>query len=235
MRARAPSAARRVTRGLHGQLVEQLGRRIVDGEYAPGQIISPDELGLEFNVSRTVIRESLRVLEAKGMLVARPNVGTRVRPMDEWNLLDPEVIDWRVHGPGHRAQLAELLELRSAIEPLAARLTAGRADDEGRRALESAFGAMRDAARLRRMDEFTAADIAFHAALLSACGNPLLAQLSVVVAAALRARRAQLEQTHEIAEEALRQHGDVVEAVAAGDEAAAEASMRLLLEEVSHA
>ncbi|MDT0406903.1 FadR/GntR family transcriptional regulator, partial [Streptomyces edwardsiae] len=75
-------------RGLHGQLVQQLGQMIVSGDLGADRPLVPEEIGQRFEVSRTVVRESLRVLEAKGLVSARPNVGTRVRPVSDWNLLD---------------------------------------------------------------------------------------------------------------------------------------------------
>src|SRR6266567_361686 len=97
--AALPRAAAQRGRGLHGQLVQQLGQMIVAGELGADRPLVPEEIGHRFEVSRTVVRESLRVLEAKGLVSARPNVGTRIRPVQEWNLLDPDVIEWRAQGP----------------------------------------------------------------------------------------------------------------------------------------
>jgi DNA-binding FadR family transcriptional regulator len=80
-----------------------------------------------------VVRETLRVLEAKGMIVARPGIGTWVRSEADWNLLDAEVIGWRLHGASYRHQMRELWELRHSVEPYAARLAADRADNQNRK------------------------------------------------------------------------------------------------------
>ena len=117
-------------RGLHGQLVQQLGQMIVSGDLGADRPLVPEEIGQRFEVSRTVVRESLRVLEAKGLVSARPNVGTRVRPVSDWNLLDPDIIEWRAFGPQREGQRRELCELRWTIEPLAARLAAGQSRDD---------------------------------------------------------------------------------------------------------
>src|SRR5579884_435570 len=129
-----PRAAAQRGRGLHGQLVQQLGQMIVAGDLGADRPLVPEEIGQRFEVSRTVVRESLRVLEAKGLVSARPNVGTRVRPVADWNLLDPDIIEWRAYGPQRDDQRRELCELRWTIEPLAARLAAGhgRADIQQR-------------------------------------------------------------------------------------------------------
>lgn len=103
-------------RGLHGQLVQQLGQMIVSGDLGADRPLVPEEIGQRFEVSRTVVRESLRVLEAKGLVSARPNVGTRVRPVSDWNLLDPDIIEWRAFGPQRDDQRRELSELRWTID-----------------------------------------------------------------------------------------------------------------------
>lgn len=82
-------------RGLHGTVVEQLGAQIVSGGIKPDDLLQPEQIGAAYEVSRTVVREALRVLEDKGLITARPNVGTRIRPVEQWNLLDADVIRWR--------------------------------------------------------------------------------------------------------------------------------------------
>jgi DNA-binding FadR family transcriptional regulator len=81
-------------RGLGFQLAETIGPRIASGEYPPDHVISPDALCITMGLSRTAVREGLRVLEAKGMIYARPNIGTRVKPVTCWNLLDPDISRW---------------------------------------------------------------------------------------------------------------------------------------------
>ena len=119
-------------RGLHGEVVYTIGRRIVSGELKPGDPLPPEEeLTADFDASRTVLREAVRVLAAKGLVEARPKTGTRVRPREEWNILDPDVLSWRVVGAAHDPQLyAEMTEVRLAIEPIATRLAATRMTDD---------------------------------------------------------------------------------------------------------
>lgn len=83
------------TRGLFDQLVDLLGEAIVGGRYAPGERLHVDQLCDGYSVSRTVMREALRVLQDKGLVTAKPNVGTLVRPTDQWSLLDADVLRWR--------------------------------------------------------------------------------------------------------------------------------------------
>jgi len=217
---------------LHARLVDELGRRVVAD---PELTLSPDEIGAEFGVSRTVVRETLRVLEAKGLVSARPNVGTRVRPRTDWNLFDPQVIDWRLHGPRRAEQMRELLELRGGIEPMAAALAAERATPADVTALREAWSGMRDAVAAHDLSAFSAADIALHTALLAAVDNPMIAQLSGVVAEVVRAREEMLRRPEHINPDAVARHGDLVEAVAGHDPAAASSAMRAVLAEVTHA
>jgi DNA-binding FadR family transcriptional regulator len=114
-------------RGLGGQIVEDLGRRIVQGELPPGSTIDVDQLESQHAVSRTVVREAVKVLIAKGLLDARPKRGTFVRSRTQWNLLDADVMSWRDDGQEPDPQLlSDLAEVRGAVEPQAARLAAER-------------------------------------------------------------------------------------------------------------
>jgi DNA-binding FadR family transcriptional regulator len=217
-------------RGLHGQLVQELGARIVAGELDPSRPLVPEEIGRRFGVSRTVVRETLRVLQSKGLVRARQNVGTHIRPMREWNLLDPDVIQWRLQGEQARRNTRELLELRMAIEPQAAFLAAQRADEPTGRQLLDAVGAMEAAATARDFDAFTEADVRFHSTLFGASGNIMIEQLATTVAAALRARSRTLEIGGGVSTDALVDHRKVAEKIAAGDAQGARAAMRELIE-----
>jgi DNA-binding FadR family transcriptional regulator len=216
-------------RGLHGQLVHELGRRIAAGELDPAVPLVPDEIGQRFGVSRTVVRETLRVLQSKGMLRSRQNVGTHIRPEREWNLLDPDVIRWRLEGERARRNMRELVELRHAVEPQAAFLAAERAGKRERASLLEAVADMEAAAAARDFDAFTEADVRFHAELLRASGNMMIEQLARTVGAALQARAGTLE-IGGVSADALDDHRQVAEAIAAGDAAGARSAMRALLD-----
>ena len=183
-----PRAAAQRGRGLHGQLVQQLGQMIVAGELGADRPLVPEEIGHRFEVSRTVVRESLRVLEAKGLVSARPNVGTRIRPVHEWNLLDPDVIEWRALGPYRGDQARELIELRQAFEPLAAHLVAGRAGrlpEPVRARLTELSELLPEAAATGDVAGYHRADAELHALLLRATDNRMLEHLAAVVCGAL--------------------------------------------------
>lgn len=174
---------------LHTRVVNRLGAAIVDGHLAEGEIIDLDEIEKELDVSRSVTREALRVLSSLGMIEARHKVGTRVLPRAEWNLLDTQVIAWRSEGKDSDLQLHDLLQLRSGIEPLAARLAAGRLDAAALETLREACDEMEAAARTVDRRAFLRADEVFHNTILTGCGNELVARFGQVVVAALEARQ----------------------------------------------
>lgn len=173
---------------LRGRLVNELGRRIAAGTIAPGQLVAPDAVAAEFGVSRTVVREAFKGLEARGMIRARHRVGTVVLARAEWNLLDPEVIAWRQDGPDADAQLQELMTLREAVEPMAVTLAAERASAAELASLEIAAAEMRQAFLEGSVPRFERADRTFHATILVMARNEVLAQLLSTIDATLHSR-----------------------------------------------
>ncbi|WP_327288343.1 FadR/GntR family transcriptional regulator [Streptomyces sp. NBC_01198] len=216
-------------RGLHGQLVQQLGQMIVSGDLGADRPLVPEEIGQRFEVSRTVVRESLRVLEAKGLVSARPNVGTRVRPVSDWNLLDPDIIEWRAFGPQRDEQRRELLELRWTIEPLAARLAAGHGREDVQQRLADMAEIMAHAAAQGDALTFTRADVEFHALLLQVAGNRMLEHLSGIVSSALHVSGGPVTGCERPGDTSVGLHHRIVDALAEGDGGTAEAAMRQLL------
>ena len=216
-------------RGLHGQLVQQLGQMIVSGDLGADRPLVPEEIGQRFEVSRTVVRESLRVLEAKGLVSARPNVGTRVRPVSDWNLLDPDIIEWRAFGPQREGQRRELCELRWTIEPLAARLAAEQAREEVQQRLADMVEIMRQSLGQGDTLTFTRADAEFHGLLLQSAGNRMLEHLSGIVASALQVSGGPANGCEHLTESAVEHHQRVVQALADGEAVVAESAMRELL------
>lgn len=216
-------------RGLHGQLVQQLGQMIVSGDLGADRPLVPEEIGQRFEVSRTVVRESLRVLEAKGLVSARPNVGTRVRPVADWNLLDPDIIEWRAYGPQRDDQRRELFELRWAIEPLAARLAAGHGRDEVHQRMVDMTEIMGHAVAQGDQVTFSRADSEFHALLLELAGNRMLEHLAGIVGSALNVSGSPVTACERPSEPSVGLHARLVEALGTGDGTAAEAAMRALL------
>ena len=166
--------------------VDVLGRRIANDTYRPETVMPTEpELACSLGVSRATVRDAIKVLSGKGMVRTARRYGTRVRPVEEWNLLDADVAAW--HDPSHpRLQLmfAETTELRSIIEPKAAALAAERATDKQVAAILEAAYAMHpeDGA----VDDLFAADCAFHATILDATGNLLMRQLRPIILTMLR-------------------------------------------------
>lgn len=224
--ARRPGGRGLRDRGLHGQAVRILGERIAGGHYPPGETLDPVVLGQEFGVSRTVVREALRALAAKGMVDARPNRGTFVRPREDWSLLDPDLLAWQFAARSDERFLRELSEVRAIVEPAAARLAARRRDENDVRVLLEALEAM--ASGGRDLDAQVAADLVFHRAVLCAAGNELLEQMETVIEIGLRARD-QLVHARGDWRDATGEHRAVAEAIVAREEDRAEAAMRRLI------
>lgn len=210
------------TRGLHQWVIEDLGQRIADGVLAVGDQIVPEEVGARLGVSRTVVREAMRDLQAKGMIIARPKTGTRVLPATDWNLLDAQVIGWRVRGSARQDQLRDLLELRSSVEMSALRLVAARAgrDDtitEAIATLMQQCDLMEAAVREGESSAFTDADVTFHATVLTASGNLIFRQFTTPIGAALRALDDLEILPDELDLEMVQAHREVARALEAGD------------------
>jgi DNA-binding FadR family transcriptional regulator len=220
-------------RGLHGSLVEALGRRIVGGWVDAGRPLPAEpQLAAEYDVSRTAVREALRVLAAKGLVEARPMRGTRVRPRRDWQLLDPDLLRWSVDDVEPALLLQDLVDVRLMLEPTAARLAAERAGAAHRAAVEAAYADL--AASLDDPDAFIEADLAFHRAVIAATGNPLLGELAAAVEAGLRlARRVQVRvagESRPLPRDPLPAHLAVVDAILAGNGDAAGSAMRQVVE-----
>ncbi|GAA3378221.1 FCD domain-containing protein [Streptomyces sannanensis] len=175
-------------RGQHARVLECLGPAITAGEYRPGSVLRTDELAQRFEVSRTVVREVIRVLESMHLVESRRRVGVTVRPTEEWNVYDPRVIRWRLAGADRPRQLRSLTVLRSAVEPVAAGLAARNATPEQCAELTDHALGMVATSRGRQLDAYLVHDVAFHRVVLTASGNEMFARLGDVVAAVLGGR-----------------------------------------------
>jgi DNA-binding FadR family transcriptional regulator len=213
-------------RGLHGQTVELIAHRILSGRLAEGATLDIPALEAELDVSRTALREALKVLSAKGLVGARQKRGTFVRPRQAWNLLDGDVMRWQFAAPAATWTrfLGDLAEVRTLLEPPAARLAATRRTDADLAELDAALSDMDDAVD---PDAAVAADLRFHRALLSCTHNELLGRLEVVVERAL-AERDRLVHGGS-APDPVPTHRPVLEAIRAGDPDGAETAMYELL------
>jgi DNA-binding FadR family transcriptional regulator len=235
------SVARRYPhRNLHGRIVHTLGRRILRGEIRPGDAL---EAGNGMVASRTALREAIKVLAAKGLVEAKPRIGTRVSPRESWNLLDPDVMAWQHETTPRQTFLRKLTEVRAVIEPHAAALAAERADATAIAELESAFNAMSAALHTSTrgqsrpdpliVDAFVEADMRFHLAILRACGNDLLEQMTRTVYSALHVSFQTTSRRPGSARRSLPKHRAILRAIIAGQPTQAYSAMRTLVAETA--
>jgi GntR family transcriptional regulator, galactonate operon transcriptional repressor len=224
--------------GVHGRLVHELGRRIVTGRLAPGEVL-PTEAALveELGSGRSAVREAVKVLTAKGLVRTRTKVGTVVQPEAAWNLLDPDVLAWRYQAqptdyqPTGK-QLDDLAGLRIALEPQAARLAARARDRSGIAAIGHAY--LRMTETIDDPDAFIGHDLAFHRAITEAAGNLLLSQLSDLLAVAFEAARQVHTRNVRRNRRTLPAHKAVLDAITGHDADLAEELMRKLVTSAQH-
>ena len=173
-------------KNVFGSTVDFLGEAIVSGRYPVGESLPAEPLLCgELGVSRSVLREAVKSLVAKGLLATGPKVGTRVLSEDQWNWFDPDVIAWLVKKGLPTEFVRDLQDPRRVVEPAAVRLAAERADAQDLAAIESAFAGMKRAVE-EGGDDYITHDLRFHQSLLRASGNRMLAQMSEVLSALLQ-------------------------------------------------
>lgn len=230
-----------MARPSHSSVLEDLGLRIAAGALGPGRVLTLAELEEHYRISRTVIREAVRVLEAMGMLESRRRVGITVQPVEHWSALDARLIHWQLAGPHREQQIVVVTELRSAIEPVAARLSAVRSSDVERAEILRLAGLLEKLGAEGRGDgeDYLAADIAFHELILDSSGNLMLAANKSAISTIIAGRsRAGLTPATPDAT-SLGNHVQVAHAIARGDADAAEHHARgyaeIVLDEVRSA
>ena len=166
-------------------LVQTLGSSIVSGVYSStGTFPTEADLCQQLGASRSVLREAIKMLTAKGLVGARPRQGTWVEPESHWNFLDPDVLGWLLERKLDIVLLEEFTEMRLAVEPVAAALAAERAQDSDLILIQSSLARMQAAER--GDDDPHESDVAFHAAILTASRNRLIGQLRELISTALR-------------------------------------------------
>ncbi len=168
----------------HHQIVDAIGSSIVAGQYAEGvQLPTEGQLSENYGASRLIIREAMKSLAAKGLVSIRPRTGTHVLPKAQWNLFDPAVLAWHGEVKTDAKLLADLMELRQAIEPLAAKLAAQRAEPQDISNIRAAFTAME---RANDKKSYIESDLLFHGAVIKSCGNQFMLQLEIALSAVWR-------------------------------------------------
>lgn len=215
--------------GQHSRALDELGRLICSGELAPGSSLTLEEIEERCGISRSVARETVRVLEAMRLVVSRRRIGVVVLPESEWNLYDPQVIRWRLDSPDRAVQLASMVELRAAIEPEAARLAAVRATSQQVSELIALSGQLWAAGEQGDHDRFLELDVQFHARILELSGNAMFSRLDGLIGQMLVSRTGHGLVPDKPASVALQRHVDVAGAIQRRDPDAAHAIMRSIL------
>jgi DNA-binding FadR family transcriptional regulator len=216
-------------KNVHGNTVDLLGEAIVNGRYAVGASIPPEPvLGLELGVSRTVVREAVKSLVAKGLVTTGPKVGTRVQHSDAWNWFDPDVIIWQSKAGLTPEFLRDLQDLRRLVEPAAVRLAAERATVAEIAEIELAYAGMRRAV----MDggDYVSFDLRFHQGLLKSCKNRMLVQMNKALGALLRTSFEISTTRKDGPRNSLPLHRAVLDAVIAHDPNKAEKAILVLID-----
>ncbi|WP_239098370.1 FadR/GntR family transcriptional regulator [Micromonospora qiuiae] len=216
--------------GLHGRVLDHLGTAICGGELVAGAVLNIDELVDRYAVSRSVIREVLRVLASMGFIETRRRVGVLIRPARDWNVFDPQVIRWRLASAGRIAQLRSITELRTAVEPHAAWLAAHRVSHDDASDLVGLAAKMWAAGKAGDDQRFLSLDIEFHCRVLRASGNEMFVKLQDLVAEVLTGRHHYHLMPRHPHEEALQRHADVAQAIQRGDGDGARHAMVLIME-----
>jgi DNA-binding FadR family transcriptional regulator len=209
-------------------VVRAIAADILSGRYPPAATLpSENDLGAEYGVSRTVIREALKMLAAKGLVLSRPRIGTVVCERDNWNIIDPQILEWHAPNTLDPKLFDSILETRRAIEPLVAELAATRASLQEIADLEAAWKGMADAGS--DVSRFARSDAAFHQVLYSACHNPIFRQIGGLIETALNFALETTANSVDRRDEAVKAHFGVVEALRMRDGTAArKASVEIL-------
>jgi DNA-binding FadR family transcriptional regulator len=227
--ARGPDGATSMIKNVHGNTLDLLGEAIIAGTYPPGSSLAPEPvLGESLGVSRTVIREAVKSLIAKGLVSTGPKVGTRVLGEENWNWFDPDVIAWQAKAGLTPEFLRDLQELRRVVEPTAVRLAAERATPEDIAGIEAAFAGMTQA--VEHGGDYVTHDLRFHQGLLRACRNRLLIHMSKALGSLLRTSFELSSSRKGATARSLPHHREVLDAVIAHDPARAERAILVLID-----
>jgi len=214
---------------LHGTIARQLGIQIVSGKYRSGDLLDGEIIAAErLAVSRTAYREAVRILAAKGLVDARPKIGTRVNPQALWHLLDPDVLDWTFASEPDLTLLDSLFELRKVVESAAAGLAAQRRSAAQLRDMRAALEGM--AMHTLATEAGRQADLDFHTVLLRATGNPFIVSMANGVRAAIRTTTIYKQRKRPLRRNPLPDHLRVFEAIAAREPLRAQQAMGELIQ-----
>jgi DNA-binding FadR family transcriptional regulator len=230
LRGGQASAPRVRSANLTYRIVEELGVAVVTGTYSETNPFPVEaDLCKQFGVSRSILREAVKMLTAKGLLGARPRQGTWVQPEDNWNLLDPDVLRWLLERKLSLSLLTEFTQMRLAVEPIAANIAAQVAGPEEIAAIYANIDRM--AAAESGDDDPLNSDISFHVSIMRASGNRFYFQLCDLIDTALRYSIRTTNYYKGVRLASVVDHKKVADAIAAHDSATAESAMRAMMQE----
>jgi DNA-binding FadR family transcriptional regulator len=215
----------------HAQIVRALGEDILAGRFAPGEKLPPESDLLDrFGVSRTSLREAIKTLTAKGLLIVKTRVGTKVSERIRWNLFDPEVLAWKVRTGMDADFRRHLAEVRRAIEPAAAELASLHRSEEDLAVMRAAIVAMRTETTSEY--GFARADLSLHLAIGAASNNPMIRSVASVIETALLEAFTLSPPTRapDLHRETVDAHERIVERIAARDGPGAAAAMLAVID-----
>ena len=217
-----------MVKNIHGHTLDILGQAILSGRYAMGASLPPEPLLCEqLGVSRTVVREAIKSLIAKGLLITGPKLGTRVLSDEQWNWFDPDVIRWQAQAGLTPEFLRDLQELRLVVEPAAVRMAAEKANHEDIAEIEAAYQGMKNA--IEQGGDYVVHDLRFHQGLLQASHNRMLVQMGKALSALLRTSFEISTRIKDGPRSSLPLHRAVLDAVIAQSPAKAERALMLLI------
>ena len=223
-----PRGSKKAALRIHGTIARRLGVAILAGRYAPGDILGGEvESAEQLAVSRTAYREAVRILAAKGLVDARPKVGTRVNPQAKWNFLDTDVLEWIFETEPDAQILDALFELRDLVEPAAAALAATRRSAAQLARMRQALDDMQRNTLATEAGQN--ADLAFHATLLEATRNPFLVSLATSVGAAIHITTVFKQRSEPLRRDPMPEHRRVCQAISDQNPERARAAMRGLI------
>lgn len=201
----------------------------MNGDFQPGETLpNADDLGEMLGISRTVLREAVKVLAGKGLVVARPKTGTKVLPRSNWNFLDPDILLWRYSDAPSEKDVNALFELRRAIEPVAAALAARNAEAEEVAVLQKALEEMEAAGDNGAL--FAEPDLQFHKTILTMTGNELIGSLGALIETALMMSFRLSDHNPAGQSHSLPMHKEVLNRIVLGDGPGAHKAMAALID-----
>jgi DNA-binding FadR family transcriptional regulator len=216
-------------RNLSYLLAEKLGQQILAGDYQAGSILPGEmELGEQFGVSRTAVREAVKMLAAKGMLLPRPRIGTRVMPQSQWNFLDQDLLTWWMTKENFDQVMQHFLILRTSLEPQACSLAAANASHQQTARLAELMAEMRALHIQFDREHWIQVDTQFHQLIYEASGNPFLTSFANLFSSVYQSYFRAITGNEVIK---LQHHQAIVDAILAGDSTEALTACQILLRE----